>query len=839
MRPHLALLTLICAIRLAATATPSLADPRPRDVMDAAQIRLALEKLQVVGSALYVGAHPDDENTALLAWLSSGRKVRTGYLSLTRGDGGQNLIGSDIGELLGVIRTQELLAARRVDGAEQFFTRALDFGFSKNPGETLEIWGRDRILADVVWVIRSFRPDVIVTRFPTDGRGGHGHHTASALLAEEAFTAAGDSTRFPEQLRYVRPWRSRRLLWNVFRFGGQGPDTTRTRLAVDLGAYDPLLGRSFTEIAGESRSMHKSQGFGSAERRGTWVNTFEHRLGDRAATDLFEGVNLRWSRIPGGERLIPLIREATRQFRPERPQAILPVLSRVHAILATLPDEPIVRQKRAELLEVMRSCAGIWLEAIALAPSASPGAEVRVAVSVLNRSDVRVTENEIELVASGERPDVVAEHIAVPVAFNIPVIDTFAVRLPAGAQPTQPYWLAQRPLKGSFEVADLQAIGAPETSPALRARVTLSILDARVAYEVPVVYRWTDPVQGERYRDFAVVPPVTMRFDQGVCLFADDRPREVRVVVQSAGRPIEGALRLRLPEGWRADPPQLEVALAGGDADTTLRFRVTRGGGPAASIALAEFESGGKRYGSRLVRLDYPHVPIQTLLLPAEARLVRADVKRSGERIAYLMGSGDAVPDALRQMGFAVALLDDDAVEVADLSAYDAIVAGVRAYNTRPRLRKLQRRLLDYVASGGRLVIQYNTADDALQDRLGPFPFKISRDRVTVEEAPVRLPDPGHPLLAEPNRITAEDFDGWVQERGLYFANPWDPRYETVLSCGDPGEKALAGGLLFARHGRGEFVYTGFAWFRQLPAGVPGAWRLFANLVSAPRRRRP
>ena len=831
-RPLVAGLCVLLGLALPAGALWS--DPRPPVVRDGAAIRLALEKLNVVGSALYVGAHPDDENTAFLAWLANGRKVETAYLSMTRGDGGQNLIGSDTGELLGVIRTQELLAARRVDGAQQFFTRALDFGFSKNPEETLDKWGHDRILSDVVWVIRRYRPDIIVTRFAPDSTAGHGHHTASAILAEEAFAAAADSTRFPDQLRWVRPWRAKRLVRNVGRFGGAGPDTTPGRINVDIGAYNALLGRSYTEIAGESRSMHKTQGFGAAERRGAFTNSFEHKAGERAAKELFDGVDLSWSRVKGGAPLMPLFARAVREFDPDKPEKIVPILLQAHAILEKLGDDPRVVKKRSELLDAIRACSGLWLEATASRAWASPGGSVRVVTSALNRSGVAMTLEDVPSVTMKEtfahRTGIVAG--TRPLAFNVPLNDTIPASVPPDAATTEPYWLRQRPLPGSFDVADPSWIGTPENPPAGSVRFGVKMAGERIVFTVPVVYRWVDPVAGERYRSFEIVPPVTMRFDQGAYLFADATPRSVRVTMVSADVPVHGTLTLKLPAGWSSTPPSIPVTLAANEADTTVRFLVAPGAGPAAATIGADFEMGGQHYDRRLVRLDYPHIPIQMLLPPAEAHLVRTDLKTVGRSIAYLMGSGDAGPAALEQMGFSVTLLDDDDVANVDLSHFDCVVAGVRAYNTRPRLRALERRLLEYVAAGGKLVIQYNTRDDGLKDRLGPWPFTISNDRVTVEEATVDLKPADHPVLTTPNRIGAADFDGWVQERGLYFANPADPRYEMPLSCHDPRAPAHPGGLLYGRYGKGVFVYTGYAFFRQLPAGVPGAWRLFANLVS-------
>ncbi|MGH7726251.1 MAG: PIG-L family deacetylase [Candidatus Eiseniibacteriota bacterium] len=812
------------------------AHPEPAPPADGARLRLALEKLGVTGSVLFVAAHPDDENTALLAWLANGRKVRTAYLSVTRGDGGQNLIGPDTGELLGVIRTNELLAARRIDGAEQFFTRALDFGFSKNPDETLAIWDRERILSDVVYVIRRFRPDVIVTRFPVDG-GGHGHHTASAILAEEAFSAAADPKRFPEQLDTVKPWQAKRLMWNVFRFGNAPPDTVPDRARVDIGAYDPLLGRSYSEIAGESRSQHKSQGFGSLERRGSFVNSFDHRLGERAKNDLFDGVDLTWARYPGGEKIQSLFEQAAREYRPHEPASVAPLLLRARTALAALPNDPIVVEKRAELDEALRASLGLWIEAIATVPGVEPGARVRIATTALNRSTEKVSLSRVEIVGAGTGASVPSGG-AQTLVFNQPANDTILVAIPEGRAPTRPYWLERPALRGSFDVADPSRIGDPENAPELVARFTFAARGQSVVLETPVVHRWVDPVAGERYRDFQIVPLATLRFDRTAYLFPDASARDVRVVVEPApaAQAVDGRVRLRVPEGWRVSPPEAAVAFLGSGPgrDTTLTFRVAPGAsasGASARVA-AEFESGGHTYGLEAVTLDYPHIPLQRLHLPAAAKLVRADLKIAGGRIGYVMGSGDDVPEALEQMGVRTVALSDEDLENADLSAYDAIVTGVRAYNTRPRLRAQQKRLLDYVAHGGRLVVQYNTAEEALQDRLGPAPFRISRDRVTVEEAPVRVLKPEHPLVTTPNRITDQDFAGWVQERGLYFANPWDPSYETVLSSNDPGEPARDGGVLYARHGRGVFIYSAYAWFRELPAGVPGAWRLFANLVS-------
>lgn len=822
----------------------SFADPLPPPVLDAARLRLALEKLRVTGTALYVAAHPDDENTAMLTWLANGVKVRTGYLAMTRGDGGQNLIGQDVGDRLGVIRTQELLAARRIDDAEQFFTRAIDFGYSKNPEETLEIWGHDTILADVVRVIRTQRPDVIITRFAPDSTAGHGHHTASAMLAEEAFAAAADPSRFPDQIAQgLKPWQAKRLVWNAYRFSANAnPDTTPGRLHVDLGTYDPLLGRSFTELAGESRSMHKSQGFGAAERRGTWENTYQNKYGAPASRDLFEGVDLTWKRIPGGAKVDAVLARALKDLNPQRPQAILPTLFQARDEMAKLPDDAIVRHHRALLDEVIRSAAGLWVEAIAPRALASPGSTVRVALSALDRSGIGVKVDAVSVTPGGPQRETQGAALAPNTAWA----ETVSVEVRPDAPITGPYWLAAPPVRGAATVADPARIGEPESPPAMRARFELMVMGKPFAIETPVVNRWVDPVQGERYRALEIAPPVRMKFDREVRLAATTGPANgsgrarLGVVVSPADVPLRGTLSLAVPAKWSVKPESYSLGLRPGAPDTTVYFDVEPGttateDHAAAGTVRAVFDAMGRKYDTRVVELDYAHIPLQTMQPPAAARVVHAQVRCTAHNVGYVMGSGDAGPDALREMGASVTLLEDGDLESGDLSRFDVLVIGVRAYNTRPRLRALQPRLMKYVADGGRMVVQYQTAENGLRDKIGPYPMTVSRERVTVEQAEMRAAIAGHSLLSAPNKIEAGDWEGWVQERGLYFANPYDVQYEAVLSGNDPNEPARRGSLLYTKYGKGTFIYTGLAFFRQLPAGVPGAWRLFANLVSPER----
>jgi len=808
---------------------------------DAAQLQLALRKLNVVGGALYVAAHPDDENTAFLAYLSNDRLVRTAYLSCTRGDGGQNLIGDEKGPLLGLIRTQELLAARRIDGAEQMFTRANDFGFSKNPQETLAIWGHDAVLADVVWAIRKFQPDVIVTRFPITGEGGHGHHTASAMLAEEAFTAAADATKFPEQLKYVRPWQAKRILWNRFSFGrpiDPNDPSVANSLRIDLGTFNPLLGRAYTEIAAESRSQHKSQGFGSAERRGTALNYFDLRFGAPASKDLFEGVDLGWSRYPGGEKMSAILQKAADTFDKDKPEATVPLLIQALNTLESLRATPTwsdnnvpwVETKRREIMDAIRDCAGLAIDVAAGDSTVTPDGDLPVSVTVVNRSTYPFR---LSMVASlfatpSKAPGVLLEN-------NKPVKTDLVLHVPSRVDVSQPYWLVDDPSKGLYSVKDQVMIGMPENPPSLPILVTLD--DAQMntlIFSVPVVYRWTDPVKGEQVRQVDVVKPVSVKLGSSVYLFPDAKPRNVTVWMRSYGM-TEGKVKLATPEGWTSEPASIDVKFNGKGDEAQATFRVTPSTSESIGSIRAEFTGGEYpvTYATGIHDVEYPHIPAQRVVAPALAKAVRADIKHRGMRVGYIMGSGDDVPDTLRQVGYEVTLLTDADLDRGDFATYDTIIAGIRAYNTRKRLRLAHDKLMKYVENGGTYVVQYNTLDDLAVATPGPFPFKISRDRVTVEEAPITFVDPKASVLNIPNKITQSDFNDWVQERGLYFTTDWDPRYTTIFSTNDPGEPAKAGGELVAKHGKGTYVYTSYAWWRQLPAGVPGAIKAFVNLVSA------
>lgn len=801
---------------------------QPR-IMNSAELQIALKKLLSLGSVLYIAPHPDDENTAALAYLANEKLLRTGYLSLTRGGGGQNLIGSEKGELLSVIRTHELLEARKIDGAEQFFTRAVDFGYSKTSDESIAIWGRENILEDTVFIIRSFQPDILLTRFPPgNDRSGHGHHTASAVLAVEAFLAAGDPLRFPEQLKYVSTWKPRRIFWNSWRpyFRDVKPEEIEKLLTIDVGTYNRLLGKSYYEIAALSRSMHKSQGFGSVPRRGERLDYFELLAGEPAKKDLFEGIDTTWKRVAGSEKVRELLETANRLFQPRQPHKILPQLIKALAELQALPETPWTIHKAEALRAVIRSSAGLWIEAAAESDQVTPGQQLKVTATVINRSGYPLTLNSI--IVPGEERQIELNQL---LRENSPYTHEFSMKI-TETEYTHPFWLRQKPRQGLYNAVNHLYKGMALAPYPFNMGVILEAEGSRILLKTPVLYRWRDPVEGERFRRLAVTPPVTANFTGKVFYFSSREPKKIGIILGSGAAAISATLRLNLPPAWKAEPETISVNIDEPQAEKKILFTVTPPAQDSSCEVTADIVVGDKTYRSGQVVIDYPHLPRLTLHPQALARLIRVEVKRRGHRIGYIMGSGDEIPLYLSQLGYTVDLLGNESLPNRDLSIYDAIVTGVRAYNTRDILRHVQKRLLDYVSKGGRLVSQYNVNRGLENQHTGPYPFRLSRGRVCQEDAPVTLLVPEHPLFREPNKIVAADFDNWVQERGLYFADQWDPGYTPLLACHDTGEESQEGGLLFSRFGKGTFIYTGYSFFRQLPAGVPGALKLFVNLIS-------
>ena len=826
------LLVMLCALHV----TPTFGQ---RELSGSAEARLALDRLNVTGSVLMIAAHPDDENTALLAYLARGRKVRTGYLSITRGEGGQNLIGPEQGDALGVIRTQELLAARRIDGAEQFFTSAVDFGFTKTPQETFEKWGREKILGDVVWVIRRFQPDVIILRFSGTPRDGHGQHQASAILGREAFAAA-DPNRFPEQLKWVKPWKTTRMMWNPGAFTKEQREEVLkmpNRIVVDPGEYDPVLGHSYNEIAGMSRSMHRSQGMGAAERKGSAKDYLITQAGPVATHDIFDGIDITWNRVPGGAAVGAPLAEAAKNFDPEHPDRVVPLLLKAQKAMASLQEAP--QEKRKELSDAIALCSGLWLDATADKYAVTPGGSLKFSATALNRDHlpVQVASIKIDGIALATTKDKFGDLLP----FNEPKVFTLTAMVPEQEPLSQPYWLVE-PKKGdTYDIPNQLDVGLAQNPPLFNAHFHLRIESQDVEVVRPVEYRYIERAQGELTRPVVVEPPVSLEWAETAVLFPHEAAKPVELQVKANVPKAAGDIRIDAPPGWKVSGSSEHFQLADSGEQSVFSFEVTPPSGAAQGVLRATARVGDQTITTGTETINYSHIPAQVLFPLAAAKLVRADVRLIPKTIGYIMGAGDEMPEALQQMGAQVTLLSSEDLASGDLSRFDAIVTGVRAYNVRADLRANQSRLLDYMKNGGTLLVQYNVAEGGnpfggntnLLANIGPYPLETGRERVTVEQAPVEFPNPASPLLHQPNEITERDFDGWIQERGLYFSSKWDSHYKPLFEMHDPGQKPQTGSTLYTRYGKGAYVFTALSWFRELPAGVPGAYRMFANLLSA------
>ncbi len=806
-----------------------------------------LKKLNVLGSVLYVAAHPDDENTLLLAYMAKERLLRTAYLSLTRGDGGQNLIGPEQGENIGIIRTQELLAARRVDGPDQFFSRAYDFGFSKSTDEAVRTWGQDKVLADVVWLIRKYQPDVIITRFPPDARAGHGHHSASGFLAEEAFKVSGDPTKFPEQLAYVKPWQARRIMWNMFIPGqfmsNKKPNEAGNLIGLETGLYNPLLGKSYGEIAAESRSQHKSQGFGVPANRSAKVDYFLLKHGESADKDPFDGVDMTWKRITGSERVQTQVNQLMASFRADRPAASVPALVQLYRAMSLLDTTNVyMAAKRQDVQHLIQQCAGLWFETNPADYAATPGETIKLTSNIVSRTDLPITLTRVAcssgpLATSGR--DTMLNVVLRP---NDVLLLPATYTIPKRAKISQPYWLEKPIEKGVFSVDDQQLIGLPENPPALTASYTFIIEGQAFTFTRPVIYKSTDPVDGELYRPFIIQPDVTANLTERVFAFssataAGITAKKAEVVLKAGRANVTGTLALNAPAGWRIEPAALPFSLTSKGDEQRLSFSLLPTAKATNGKLRAVMTTDGGTFSTGLRYITYRHIPTQTLFPPAEARLVMLDVAVTAKNVGYIAGAGDEIPAALQQLGCRVTFLGPGELS-GNLAGYDAIITGVRAYNTDAGLARFQPRLMEYVKNGGTLIVQYVTPSSGFLRNepplppLGPYPFTISRERVTEEDAPMTFVNAQHPLLNRPNKITDADFNGWVQERGIYFAQEWAKEYQPIFSANDRNEAPKLGSLLYAPYGKGHFMYTGLVFFRELPAGVPGAYRLFANMIS-------
>ena len=800
-----------------------MAQPSP-----APEILRQLHSFREMGSVLYIAAHPDDENTELIAYFARGRNYRTAYLSLTRGDGGQNVLGPEIGNEIGVIRTQELLAARRIDGGRQFFSRAVDFGFSKDYRETLRIWDRQQVLSDMVRVIRQFRPDVLITRFSPIPGGTHGHHTASTVLALEAFKLAGDPKAFPEQ--QLKPWQPERIVWNESIY--QKDDIGGTQqVRIGVGGNDPVSGELFTDIAGRSRSMHKTQGFGNftiSARSGPRFETFQLLDGAPMTNDILDGVDTTWGRVSGGAEIGKLADEIIAQFDSQNPAASVPELMKLREELAALPvDDSVVGEKRAQLDRILQACLGLEVQTTISQTEVVPGEMMKLHHSVVIHSSIpvrwvavrypgikRQIDQEIELLTNQSR--------------SLDSTQTLPVDTPL----SQPYWLREEGTAGLFRVDDPSLIGRPENPPVFPIEQVFEIGGQTLVIPDEAVQVITNSVNSEVRRQMEVIPPVSLDFVSDIALLAPGTSHSVEVEMVASRANLAGILRLEAPQDWDVSPAKQSFHLATVGERVRLKFSITAPPQSATAKIIADAEIAGVRYRNQRVEINYPHIPPQLLQPLASLKAVSLELANRGHTVGYLPGAGDSVAENLKQMGYSVKVLDDTDLTPEQLHGLDAIVIGVRAFNVRNNVASQLPVLFSYVENGGTIVAQYNRPDGLKTTKLAPFELHLSGDRVTDENATAIFLAPDHPVLNTPNKITSADFDGWVQERGIYFPNQWDDHFTPILAFNDPGESPLKGGLLVAQYGKGYFVYTGLVFFRELPAGVPGAFRLFANLIS-------
>lgn len=804
------------------------AQPLP---LNSSEIYLGLQRLGTLGNAMYIAAHPDDENTLLITWLSKEKKVRTAYYAMTRGDGGQNLIGPEQDEYVGLIRTHELLEARKIDGGEQYFSRAVDFGFSKSTDEALLLWGKEKILEDLVYRIRKFRPDVMINRFPPDERAGHGHHSASAVLSKEAFDAAGDPRRFPEQLKEVEVWQPKRLVWNTFGrgFTNNAPDGD-SYVEIPLGEFNPILGEAYTEIAARARSKHRSQGFGSSPTRSERSDYLVHIKGDPARKDIFDGIDLSWRRVDGGQKIALLLEQVIQKYDFRKPSASVADLVRIYGFMASLPESVYKYEKLEECRELIFACAGVYLEVSASTNSTSPGQNVKLFSASVNRSELPVEIKELKISGAVKKDTV----LNIRLANNKNTDVVFEVKIPADAEITQPYWLKENKEVGKYRVSDETLRNQPMAPDPLWAEYTVSVLGETLTYRYPVKYKYTEPSRGEIYKYLEIRPEIMLNFEQNVFIFTEGQSKTVGVIVKNNLTSNRAEVSLSLPQGWTSSPASAEVEFTEKDQEKPVYFTVTPGKNTSEATIRAIAVNARGTYDHAWKHIAYEHIPELNVFPKATAKAINLDVKIAGKKVGYIMGAGDEVAQSLMQIGYEVTFLDENSIK-GDLSKLDAIIIGVRAYNTKDWLANSQKLLLEYVQNGGNLLVQYQTQafyGRIKTNELGPYPMNIGRGRVTEEDAAVGFLNPADPVLNYPNRITARDFEGWVQERGLYFAQEWSDKYTSVLTMKDKGETGLEGSLLYTRYGKGNFVFTGLSLFRQLPAGVPGAYRLIANLIS-------
>jgi LmbE family N-acetylglucosaminyl deacetylase len=803
-------------------------------VSSAVDIYKGVQKLNTLASVLYIAAHPDDENTRLISYLSNHLDAQVGYLSITRGDGGQNLIGPELRDLLGVIRTQELLAARRIDGGEQFFTRANDFGYSKHPDEAFAIWSKEAVIKDVVWIIRNFKPDVIINRFDHRTPGStHGHHTGSAIASVEAFTLAADPNFAPEQLAHTQTWSPYRQFFNTsWWFYGSEENFEKADksklVSFDIGSFDPKTGLSNNEIAAQASSQHLSQGFGRMSQRGSSTEYVELINGPLPQNnDLFEGIDTSWNRVSGGKKIGKILSEVENNFNFQNPAVHLKQLLEAYQLILNLDDSHWRNIKTKEISKLIQACAGLHVDFKTTSPNASAGSEISVGLEIIarNTSDIAIEGASVNGIVL---PKVQKQYLKP----NEDVSFDNALFIPQGTPYSVPYWLTKTGTLGLYRVDDQALIGLPQTPRSLVGQVNLSILGMPFQLQSDLTYHHALPDVGEIYQPFEIVPKVDVALDSKSFLFADSNPQNLKLKITAHVDNCSGEAGIRVPEGWTISPTISSFNINNKGESLTLDYVLHPPSSSAEANLTAFANIDGQSFEHELLQINYTHIPVQTILRPSEAKAVRLDINTVPLKIAFIAGAGDVTVESLARVGLQSDLIQASDISPELLSNYDVVITGIRAYNTVDDLKFKQNDLLDFVKQGGTMLVQYNVNRGIVVDQLAPVPIELSRDRVTDEFSPVEILDPTSPLMSFPNQLSSKDFDGWVQERGLYFPSSWNSAFKALLRMNDPNEPPTDGSVLVTDYGKGHYIYTGLSFFRQFPESVPGAYRFFVNLIS-------
>ena len=827
-----------------------------RPIYDQGALGLAqqLKRLNNTKSVLMIGAHPDDEDSGLLAYLARGENARTAYLSLTRGDGGQNRLGPELFEPLGIIRTEELLQARTLDGAEQYFTRAFDYGYSKTLAEAKSKWDEKVILCDVVRVIRTFRPLVVISRFSGTTRDGHGQHQFSGYISKPAVEAAADAN----QCRTAGPpWKVKKFYRS---FRGRNDKPT---LRLNTGTYDPLLGRSYFQIAFQGRSQHKSQEQGFLELRGDRFSTVtsEEDYGDKSS--VFDGLDTSLESLANDNSdfrradfssLSDLLKTAESTFDPKKPRKTQSHLLKALSVVRKLMDKNRSADSwemllvRVGLIEAIRLTSGLHIDVLAASETISHGEELGVSVKVFHpkESDIQIESVVLEpferfAIAEGTEP-VDNSRFGRFFRETANYSKYFKIKATDRVKYTQPYFLERKRNGYTYSVQNDRSAGPPFSQAGVGAAVTARIGKDLVRFYQPIEYRKRDQLRGELRRNLNVVPKVSIDVDQHLLIVprsskSQKRTVSVNVLCNSSNK-AAGRAFLSIPDGWKVSPSYVELALNRKGESSSYDFEVTV---PANAKAdryklKAVAEIGGKRFDQTMNVVAYDHIQTHRYYTKAETKVNVFDLKAAPVKIGYVMGSGDQIPEAIRQMGLDVKLLGKKDLTSGDFSKFNVIVIGIRASETRPDYIANNKRLLDWVKRGGTMIVQYQKFA-YLREKLNPFPAQYNA-RVAEEDAKVTILEPQHPVFNFPNKITERDFDNWVQERNLYAFRSFDKRYTPLLESHDTGEKENKGGMVYTEIGKGKFMYCSYSFFRQLPAGVPGAYRLFSNMLSLPKAKK-